>query len=100
MSYKEFLDQVIYESYPKRPVGGQNVGTMYTGVTLKCPETGFQVSVVDFRSQLKNKQMCISLYMNYLSKLKYIDDPIQTVVNNGTIGEQTNIENHIGDLKL
>jgi protein subunit release factor B len=67
---KKILDEVVFESYPKiEQKGGQTCGTMPTGITLICKAAGFEVSINNYRSQIKNRELAILLFELYLSQI-------------------------------
>jgi protein subunit release factor A len=57
------------ESYPPRPKGGQNVGTFIQGIKITCPETGFEMVSTWYRSQMKNRDIIIKFYKEYLKEV-------------------------------
>jgi protein subunit release factor A len=67
---QEILNEIIFESYPKTEnKGGQTCGMMPTGITLICKSAGFEVSISNYRSQIKNKEMALLLFDLYLTEL-------------------------------
>jgi protein subunit release factor A len=67
---KEILDEVRFESYPKTEIlGGQTCGMMPTGVTLICKAVGFEISINNYRSQIKNKELAMTLFALYLAEI-------------------------------
>jgi hypothetical protein len=71
---KEILDLVKWENYPPSncPSGGQTVGTMPTGRKLICSEAGFEIGINNYRSQIKNMDLCLMLFELYLMEIKVI----------------------------
>jgi len=65
----DLLNGLTWESYPILVSGGQSCGISTRGCTLICPETSFKLSVCEYRSQLKNKELAIELYKIYLEKI-------------------------------
>ena len=64
-----FLNQAKIEAYPKHQTGGQTVGMSPRGVRLICPETDFQVTVSYERSMIKNRDICVKLYKEFLKEI-------------------------------
>jgi|688.fasta_scaffold2432693_1 protein subunit release factor B len=70
MTKQEVLDKLLqevkFESWPKRDPGGQNCGLIESGVKLICQETSFEVAVSYHRQFNKNKEIALELYKNYI----------------------------------
>jgi hypothetical protein len=63
---KEILDSIEWESYPKKEKpGGQITYNIIYGVTLKINGL-FEVSINEYKSQIKNKQLCMDILEWYL----------------------------------
>jgi hypothetical protein len=73
MTKQEVLDKLLqdvkFESWPKRDSGGQNCGIIETGVKLICTETSFEVAISYYRQVNKNREMALELYRIYITKL-------------------------------
>lgn len=63
---EDLISKLIIEAYPKKPTGGQNVGTFIQGVKVMCPETGFEMVCTIHRSQMRNRDVVIALYREFL----------------------------------
>jgi protein subunit release factor B len=50
-------------------LGGQSCGIMNPGVTLISEETGIEISIDYYRSQLKNKELAFNLFQLALSDI-------------------------------
>ncbi len=69
----EILKMIEWESFPlSTKKGGQTVGVIRYGYTLKCDPLGFEVSVNYYRSQLKNKELCLTLFELFLMDAKIL----------------------------
>ena len=67
---KFYKNLVTWDSKnPKQELGGQSCGVIYQGATLNCDELGFSVHVSDSRSTIKNRQMCVFLFEQYIIKV-------------------------------
>jgi protein subunit release factor B len=67
---KEILDEIIFESFPAtEKTGGQTCGMTPTGVKLICQAARFEVSVNNYRSQIKNKELALLLFELYLQEV-------------------------------
>lgn len=69
----EIQKLIKWEAYPLgNNNGGQSVGTIRYGARLICEELGFEVAVNNYRSQLKNKELCLTLFELFLMDIKVI----------------------------
>jgi hypothetical protein len=68
MMPKEVIDLVKWEEYPLRVSTGQTCGKIETGMTLRCPEIGFEISIDASRSQLRNKELCWTFFELFYSE--------------------------------
>lgn len=66
-----FLNQTVMEIVPKGQNGGQTVGMSSRKVKLYCPETDFSVIIGWERSMIKNKELCVKLYKEFLKNIGY-----------------------------
>ncbi len=64
-----YLNTLTFETYPLKKSGGQSCGTTSRGITLKCEELGFQITVSNFRSQSQNRELCLTLFKLALPEL-------------------------------
>lgn len=67
---EKILVEVKYETIYTGNTGGQTVGIPVSKVKLISEETGFEVIVSYERSQIKNKELALKLFTNYLDLLK------------------------------
>ena len=64
---EKLIEGLHMEHYPpERPTGGQNVGTFIPGVKISCPETGFEMVCTYHRSRMRNRDIIIALYKEFL----------------------------------
>lgn len=64
---ENLISELIIEKYPpERPSGGQTTGIFIPGVKIKCPETGFEMVCTWHRSQMRNRDIIIALYREFL----------------------------------
>jgi hypothetical protein len=63
---EDLISKLIIEAYPKKPTGGQNVGTFIPGVKISCPETGFEMVCTYHRSRMRNRDIIMALYKEFL----------------------------------
>jgi protein subunit release factor A len=63
------IKRIQFKAYPKTSVGGQVVGITGHGVTLYSEETNFKISINQFRSQIRNKEMALLLFELYLDEI-------------------------------
>ena len=63
---EQLRTQLILETYPKLPIGGQHAGMPVMGVRAKHEDLQFEVSCRYFRSVSANRQMCIDLFDLFL----------------------------------
>lgn len=66
-----FLEQAKIESYPVKQNGGQTVGKFTVGIRITCPETNFQIVVDWFPSMIKNRDLAVKLYKEYLNEIGF-----------------------------
>jgi protein subunit release factor A len=59
-----------WEQFPEEQKGGQTVGIMNMGSTLICEDLGFSIFCDGSRSQMKNKQFCLTVFELYLEEFK------------------------------
>ena len=65
----DILSKAKFERYPKyENKGGQSVGMPVFGCTLYSEMTGFRVSIIEYKSQLKNKELATLLFQLYLDE--------------------------------
>ena len=71
---KEIQELIKWECYPedKHTLGGQHVGTIITGKKLICKEIGFEIATDNYKSQIKNMNLCLLLFELYLQEIKVI----------------------------
>lgn len=67
---EDIVKLIKWEQFPKIETGGQTCGVIPRGMTLVCEEMGFKVSINNFRSGFKNKEMCLMLFELYLMEIK------------------------------
>lgn len=68
---EEILKLIKWEAYPKNQItGGQTVGVPISGSTLICEELSFSISCRGGRSQMKNKEFCMTVFELYLDEFK------------------------------
>jgi len=67
---KEISDLIKWKQYPQEHHGGQTVGVSLGGSTLICEELGFTISCDGSRSQMKNRNFCITVFELYLEEFK------------------------------
>lgn len=71
MTKKEMIEhykkEATWETYPKG-TGGQHVTVCRAGVTLICRDVGFELTVDFYRSQIKNKELTLTLFELYLEE--------------------------------
>lgn len=73
MKIPENIQKLIkWETYPKQQIGGQTCGMISYGTTLICEEVGFSITIDNYRSQIKNKELALILFELYLQKIKVI----------------------------
>lgn len=66
----EILKNVVWTSWPERPMGGQQTnGPIYAGVKLKHLDWGFEVSCCEHRTLTQNKVICLQLFELFLMSL-------------------------------
>lgn len=67
---EKLISELIMERYPPdRPSGGQTTGVFIQGIKIKCPETGFEMVSTWYRSQMKNRDIIIKFYREYLKEV-------------------------------
>ena len=66
---KKLVSELKRSSYPIRPVGGQSCGVLPRGVTIECEHTSFKLSLNEYRSQLQNLELAVTLYKLYLDEV-------------------------------
>lgn len=63
---EKILSMIKWGTYPEKiTTGGQTTGTIITGITLEI-EGYFKISINAYRSQLKNKELCLTILELYL----------------------------------
>lgn len=62
-----------WEQYPSEQKGGQTVGILNMGSTLKCEDLEFSISCNASRSQMKNKEFCMIVFELYLLEFKIVE---------------------------
>jgi protein subunit release factor A len=68
---KELIKIETYPPYNTN-LGGQSVGTIHTGCKLTCEGSGFEVIIDNYRSQIKNRELALTLFELYLQEIKII----------------------------
>lgn len=66
---KEIADGIVWETYPKRPLGGQQCGMPRPGYTLSHPDFDFTVSIYEGRSTGKLRDFMVALFELFLDEL-------------------------------
>lgn len=64
---KNILSKAIFKP-KKQNLGGQSCGVMDTSVHLVSEDTGFEIKISEYRSQIKNKQLALTLFELYLQE--------------------------------
>lgn len=65
----KFRSEIVKTVYPPTITGGQSCGMPSCGVTLFCPNTEFSISLNEYRSHLKNYDLCLTLYNLFLDEI-------------------------------
>lgn len=67
---EKLISELIMERYPPdRPSDGQTTGVFIQGIKITCPQTGFEMASTWYRSQMKNRDIVIKLYKEYLKEV-------------------------------
>lgn len=69
---EEILKTITYSTHRERPTGGQTCGIPNYGCKLTSKEMGFEVSTDAFRTQMGNREFCMSVFELFLSEIKAI----------------------------
>jgi hypothetical protein len=70
---EKIKDLIKWKPYPENKyTGGQTCGTFTPGITLICEEVGLEISINNYRSQIKNRDLCLLLFELYLQEIKTI----------------------------
>ena len=64
---KDILSKVIFKPKEQKQ-GGQTCGVIDTSVHLVSEDTGFEIKISEYRSQIKNKQLALTLFELYLQE--------------------------------
>jgi protein subunit release factor B len=66
---KEKLIKSVIRQTPHTGPGGQIVGMYQRGVSLYSEETGFKITIDNYRSQIKNLELALQLFELYLDEV-------------------------------
>jgi hypothetical protein len=66
---KEYYKGLVKWETEVPKLGGQSCGITYYKTKLICEEVDFEISVNHHRSQLKNKQLMLTLFELYLDEI-------------------------------
>lgn len=69
---KEILDTIVWSTHRQKQVGGQSCGMPNYGARLTSKEMGFEVSTDAFRTQMQNREFCMSVFELFLSEIKAV----------------------------
>ena len=69
---KEILDLIKWEQYPPEIKGGQTCGIPMQGSALICEDFGFKIYCNGSRSQMKNRNFCITVFELYLDEFNVV----------------------------
>lgn len=69
---QEILDTIVWDTHSKPIKGGQIAGTPRYGVKLTSEEFQFSVSCNHFRSQIENKEFCMTCFELFLMEIREV----------------------------
>lgn len=69
---KEILELIKWEQYPPEIKGGQTCGIINAGSALICEELEFKIYCNGSRSQMKNRNFCMTVFELYLDEFKIV----------------------------
>ncbi len=65
---QEIFKDIIWEVYPKRPYGGQNINYTRNGVKLIHLDFDFEIACAEFRSQHECREFCLTIFDLFLDE--------------------------------
>lgn len=66
---QELISKIKWMSFPITPKGGQTCGVLPKGSHLICEVTGFEIKINAYRSQLQNRELCLTIYNLFLDEV-------------------------------
>lgn len=70
---EKIMSGIVWEQYPKRLMGGQHAGIVRMGFTISHPELDIVLSVNEFRSQSKTREVLLTMFEMLLERNRKIN---------------------------